>query len=70
MPFSEHFSMAKATKAISGRALAAAAIDDTAGPITVPGPPVPSISGDVNDILALAMTKLRQHDPDGRTSIS
>jgi GT2 family glycosyltransferase/glycosyltransferase involved in cell wall biosynthesis len=64
MPFSEHFSMAKATKAISGGALPAAAIDDTAGPMTVPGPPVPSISGDVNDILAIGMTKLRQHDPD------
>ncbi|MEA2777850.1 MAG: hypothetical protein QOF90_3256, partial [Acetobacteraceae bacterium] len=51
--------MAKATKAISGHALPAP-IDD----LTDFEPPIRQISGNVNDILAAAMTQLRQRDPD------
>lgn len=56
--------MANAPRATSGHSLPVTAIDDTAGPMTDADLPVASISGDVNGILALAMTKLRQHDPD------
>ena len=56
--------MAKATRVRSGRALPATKADDTANPMTVPELPVPSISGDANDILAMAMAKLRQRELD------